>query len=297
MTLDDSEQPPPVEDPAPPPVEVVPEGTGRVRPDQAIGPRRAFVVDASSSMQLISTTLLRIAGFTVESFGAPVEAVKRSIDIRPDLMVVEPRSPGIDALATMRVLRELHRDRAPVVIWCTTVVPAPEQVEEGSRLGLRGVIVKPFRLEALTSLVLRVCRDEDRDRRLRELGVPSDQIATRSLDEHATRLWARVEGETLSAEPRPLSMVRVTSGGAAVGAAVRGALRSTDAVGRAQDGSLVVLLPDVDEAGVAAVAARLSRAVAAVDPGALVVPVTRRPAEEPVELLERSLPEVTPRHG
>jgi DNA-binding response OmpR family regulator len=297
MAPDEPEQLPDVEDPAPPPVEVVPEGTGRVRPDQAIGPRRAFVVDGSSSMQLISSTLLRIAGFTVESFGAPAHALKRAIDLRPDLMIVEPRSPGIDALATMRMLRELHRDHAPVVIWCTTVVPEPDQVDEGSRLGLRGVIIKPFRLEALTSLVLRVCRDEDRDRRLRELGVPSDQIAARSLDEHATRLWAKVEGETVSAQPRPLSMVRVTAGGPAVGAAVRGALRSTDTVGRAPDGTLIVLLPDVDEAGAATVAARLTRAIAGVEPEARVLPVTRHPAEEPVELLERSVPEVTPRHG
>ncbi|HEX6491981.1 MAG TPA: response regulator [Candidatus Dormibacteraeota bacterium] len=297
MAPDEPEQIPAAEDPAPPPVEVVPEGTGRVRPDQAIGPRHAFVVDASASMQLISSTLLRIAGFSVESFGSPAEAVKRSLDLRPDLMVVEPRSPGIDALATMRVLHEIHRDRSPVVVWCTTVVPEPDQVDEASRVGLRGVIIKPFRLEALTSLVLRVCRDEDRDRRLRELGVPGDQIASRSLDERATRLWVQVEGETVSAQPRPLSMVRVTAGGPEVGAAVRGALRSTDAVGRGPDGSLLVLLPDVDEAGAAAVAARLSRAVAGVDGTALVLPVTRRPAEEPVALLERSLPEVSPRQG
>ena len=121
----------------------------------------------------------------------------------------------------------------------------------------------------------------------------------RSIQHHeqATRLWAQVEGETVAAAPRPLSMVRVTAGGAEVGAAVRGALRSTDTVGRAPDGSLIVLLPDVDEAGAAVVAARLTRAVAGVEPGARVVPVSRGPAEEPVELLERSLPEVTPRHG
>jgi PleD family two-component response regulator len=297
MVHEEPEQPAVVEDPAPPPVEVVPEGTGRVRPDQAIGPRHAFVVDASSSMQLISSTLLRIAGFSVESFGAPADAVKRSMDLRPDLMIVEPRSPGIDALATMRVLRELHRDHGPVVIWCTTVVPEPEQVEEGSRLGLRGVIIKPFRLEALTSLVLRVCRDEDRDRRLRELGVPADQLSTRSLDADATRLWAQVEGETVSSGPRPLSMVRVTASGPAVGAAVRAALRSTDTVGRAPDGGFVVLLPDVDEAGAATVASRLARAVAPIEPEANVIPVTRGPAEEPAELLARAIPEVSPRHG
>lgn len=281
----------------PAPVEVVTEGTGRVRPDQAIGPRCAFVVDASASVQQISGTLLRIAGFSVESFAAPATAVQRSIDRCPDLMVVEPRSPGIDALATMRVLRELHRDRSPVVIWCTTVVPTHEQVEEGSRLGLRGVIVKPFRLEALTSLVLRVCREEDRDRRLLRLGVPAEQIAARSLDERATRLWAEVEGEATPGPVRPLSMVRVAASGAGVGAAVRGALRVTDTVGRAADGSIVVLLPDVDAAGAAVVAGRLARAVAAVDPGALVLPLTRVAEEAPLELLHRTAPGAPPRRG
>lgn len=295
MAADQPEQLLPAD--TPPPVEVVPEGTGRIRPDQAIGPRVAFVVDASTSMQLISSTLLRIAGFTVESFGAPAAAVQRSIDVRPDVMVVEPRSPGIDAMATMRVLRELHQGHEPVVIWCTTVVPDAHQVEEGSRLGLRGVIIKPFRLEALTSLVLRACRDDDRDRRLRQLGVPAVQLAARSLDESATRLWARAEGEAGPHGPRPLSIVRVSGPGHEVAAVVRAALRATDTVGRAPDGSLVVLLPDVDESGAAAVAGRLGRAVAAVDPQAQILALTRRDGEAPLQLLDRSLPEVTPSPG
>ena len=283
--------------PAAPPVEVVPENTGRVSPEQAIGPRYAFVVDASASMQLISTTLLRIAGFSVETFGAPAAAVQRSIDRCPDLMVVEPRSPGIDALATMRVLLELHGERRPAVIWCTTVVPAPEQVEEGSRLGLRGVIVKPFRLEALTSLVLRVCREEERERRLRQLGVPAAQLAMRLLDEQATRRWVDAEAEVGAAPLRSLSMVRVAAPGAGHLAAVRSALRSTDTVGRGPDGSLVVLLPDVDEAGAAVVATRVARALEAVKPGVRVEAVTRRFAERPVDLLMRAVPDAARDRG
>jgi len=281
--------------PTTPAVEVVPEGTGRVRPEQAIGPRLAFVVDASQSLQRISSTLLRIAGFTVESFGDPRAAVKRSIDHRPDVMVVEPRSPGFDALATMRVLCELHGENRPAVIWCTTVVPDPAQVDEGSLLGLRGVILKPFRLEALTSLALRVCREEDRERRLRELGVPADQLLTRILDQAATQLWARAEAEIAPGPPpRSLSIVRIGAPGAEVVAAVRGALRATDTVGRGPDGSLVVLLPDVDAEGAAAVAARLARVVADLDPRAAVEPVTRRPGEEPLDLLRRTHPEAAP---
>jgi GGDEF domain-containing protein len=91
-------------------------------------------------------------------------------------------------------------------------------------------------------------------------------------------------------------MVRVGAPGADVVAAVRGTLRATDTVGRSADGSLVVLLPDVDEAGAAAVAARIAEVVTALEPGARIDPLTRQPDEAPLDLLDRTLPEAAPRH-
>ena len=44
------------------------------------------------------------------------DGVPDGIDRCPDLMVVEPRSPGIDALATMRVLHELHGEGLTVML-------------------------------------------------------------------------------------------------------------------------------------------------------------------------------------
>ena len=254
------------------------------------------MVDASASVQQISSTLLRIAGFTVESFGDPGAAVQRSIDLRPDVMVVEPRSPGIDVLAMMRVLRELHGDRAQVVVWCTTVVPEPAQVEEGSRLGLRGVVIKPFRLEALTSLVLRVCRDEERDRRLRELGVPDLQLAARTLDAGATRLWAQAEAEAGSRAPRPLSIVRVSGAGSR--RRRRGPRRpALHRHGRLRPGRQP-RRPPPRRRRLRRRRRRPSRPGGRRGRGrAQVVPVTLGPEEAPIELLERTLPGVTPAGG
>jgi CheY-like chemotaxis protein len=244
-------------------VELLPEGTRRLLPQEAIGARCAFVVDASKAMHVIATTLLNIAGFSVETFDTPAAALRRAVDRRPDIIVMEPRSPGIDARSTMRTLRELHGDQAAPVVWCTTVVPTLEHISEGARLGLRGVILKPLRLEALRALVLRVCRDAQRETRLLALGVPADHLASRSLDRAETRLWAQVELEMVADPPHELSAVRVGGDSPDVMSAIRACIRAGDMVGRASDRSLLVLLPDVGEAGAASVAGRITRAVSA----------------------------------
>jgi DNA-binding response OmpR family regulator len=271
---------------------VLPEGALRGGPSGPIGERTAFVIDASSSVQLIAHTLLEIAGFSVETFGAPRPALERAVERRPDLVVLEPRSPEVDAIATMQALRELHGADAAPVVWCTTVVPTPEAVEEGARLGLRGVLVKPFRLEALTALVLRVCRRADRERRLAVLGIPPDEMASLMLDPDATQLWTRAEIELADAARRSLSLVAVGADTSDVTAAVRRAVRTVDTVGSAPAHVLLVLLPDVDESGAEVVAERVSAGLAAIEPMPVVGRVTRRDGEDDTDLLARAVVQV-----
>jgi CheY-like chemotaxis protein len=159
-------------------VERLPEETRRILDREVTDDRCAFVVDASKPIQAIATTLLTMAGFSVETFDTPAALLRRAAVRRSDIIVMEPRSPGLDALTTMRSLRALHRDRAAPVIWCTTVVPTPEQSEEGEGLGLRGVILKPLRLDAFVTLCLQVCHDEQREGRRAEERVPPDDHAS-----------------------------------------------------------------------------------------------------------------------
>jgi CheY-like chemotaxis protein len=261
-------------------------------PRGSIGERTAFVVDSSASVQLIAHTLLEIAGFSVESFAAPRAALERAVEVRPDVVLLEPRSPGIDALATMRALAQLHGADAAPVIWCTTVEPTAEAVEEAARVGLRGVLVKPFRLEALTALVLRVCRRADRERRLAVLGIPPDEIATLILSRDSTRLWTRAEIELADAARRSLSLVAVGADTSEVTAAVRRAVRTVDTVGSAPAHVLLVLLPDVDEGGAEAVAGRVAAGLATLDPAPVVGRVTRRDGEDDTDLLARAVVQV-----
>jgi DNA-binding response OmpR family regulator len=281
--------------PPAPAVEVLPEGTLRGGPRGSIGERTAFVIDSSANVQLIVQTLLEIAGFTVEGFAAPRAALRRAVQLRPDVVVLEPRSPGMDALATMEALSGLHGVEAAPVIWCTTVEPAADAVEEAARRGLRGVLVKPFRLEALTALVLRVCRRAERERRLAVLGIPPDQMATPILSDDVTRLWTRAEIELAGTARRSLSLVAVGGDTDEVTAAVRGAVRRVDTVGSAPAHVLLVLLPDVDESGAEVVAGRVAASVAALEPAPLVGRVTRRDGEDDTDLLARAVAQVTRR--
>ena len=238
-------------------VEVIPEGTRRVLPRDGVEVRSVFVVGASLTRQQIAEALLTSAGFRVEVFDTPADAIRRSVDHRPHLILAEPGGARLHALASMRQLRLVHGDAAPPVIWCTDVIPAPYQVERGARLGLRGVILKPLQLDSLATLALRVCRDAERERRLVAMGVPVAHLAARLLDEDETRLWIRAETELLSTEERRLSVVWIGSDSGEALAAVRAVIRVGDMVGRDPGGSLLVLLPDVDEAGVRTVAARI----------------------------------------
>jgi DNA-binding response OmpR family regulator len=278
--------------PPAPAVEVLPEGALRGGPSGPIGERTAFVIDASSSVQLIAHTLLEIAGFSVETFGSPRPALERAVEVRPDVVVLEPRSPEVDAIATMRTLSELHGADAAPVVWCTTVEPGPAAVEDGARLGLRGVLVKPFRLEALTALVLRVCRRADRERRLAGLGIAPDEMAGLMLSPDATRLWTRAEIELADAASRSLSLVAVGADSSEVTAAVRRAVRAVDTVGSAPAHTLLVMLPDVDEDGAAVVADRVAAGVRTIDPRPVVGSVTRRDGENDTDLLARAVVQV-----
>jgi DNA-binding response OmpR family regulator len=273
-------------------VELVPEGTRRVRPDGAIGERCAFVVDPSPSLRFISNTLLSIPGFRVETFDTPAEAVQRSMVGFPDIMVMVPRGEVGDAIAQMRALHELHGHQAPPVIWCANVTPTLDQVQEGAGLGLRAVIVTPWRLTALIAVTVRVCREAQRERRLLALGVPADQIASRTLSLEGTRLWAQVEAELTAESAKPLALVSVGSDSVEVVGAVRAVIRAGDMIGRAVDGSLTVLLPDVDEAGARSASARIAQAVSAMRPRPAVAVVSRRLGEDPVTLFARHAAEL-----
>ena len=268
-------------------VELLPEGTGRMGTRTSIGPRLAFVIDRTPSMRTIHSSLLQVHGFAVEAFDTFDDAAQRCAQSAPDVVVMEPRTAGVDPLEVLREWHAAVRPATPPVVWCTTVTPTQQHFESGATLGLRGVVIKPFRLEALMALVVRVVRNNEREVRLRTLGVDLRRAGS-PLTPDAALLWLRVETELASAHTRALSLVCVDGNAPGVQAAVRGVVRNVDLLALLDGQTLAVLLPDVDAQGAAVVARRAAGAVAAED--ATAVRALTREAGEPAEaLLGRAL--------
>ncbi len=270
-------------------VELLPEGTNRLGTRTPIGPRTAYVIDSTPSMRTIARTLLEIHGFTVEGFAGIDEAAERCAEQAPDVAVMEPRDRERDALDVLRDWdgRVAGAGRPPVV-WCTTVTPTQQHLQDGADLGLRGVVIKPFKLEALAALVVRVVRTHERERLLREAGVDLRAIAG-PLAPPDTAAWLRIESRLAEEHGRPLSLVSVGGADPVTLAAVRSVIRSVDLVGLLDVRTGAVLLPDVEPAGAAVVARRVAAALAGADCDAAVLAVTRNPGESGEALLERAL--------
>ena len=270
-------------------VELLPEGTNRLGPRTPIGPRVAYVIDSTPAMRTITRTLLEVNGFTVEGFGELDEAAERCAERRPDVAVMEPHDRERDALDVLRTWHERVDGRdAPPVVWCTTVTPTQQHLQDGADLGLRGVVIKPFRLEALAALVVRVVRTHERERMLRDAGVELRGVAG-PLAPPDTATWLRIESRLAEEHGRPLSLVSVGNASPQALAAVRSVIRNVDLLGLLDVRTGAVLLPAVEPAGAEVVAKRVAAALGAAGCAAAVAALTREAGEPGEALLERAL--------
>jgi DNA-binding response OmpR family regulator len=269
-------------------VELLPEGTNRLGPRTPIGPRLAYVIDDTPAMRTIAGTLLEVHGFTVEGFADLGAAAERCAEQAPDVAVMEPHDRDRDALDVLREWHQTVGAEPPPVVWCTTVTPTQQHLQEGADLGLRGVVIKPFRLEVLAALVVRVVRGHERERLLREAGVDVRRMRG-PLAPPDTAAWLRVESRLSLAHGRPLSLVAVDGATPETLAAVRSVIRNVDLVGLLDAHTAAVLLPDVAPEGAGVVARRVTTALSGDRRTPAVRALTRLAGESGEELLERAL--------
>jgi hypothetical protein len=168
------------------------------------------------------------------------------------------------------------------------VTPTQQHLSTGALLSLRGVVIKPFRLEALAALVVRVVRTHERERALLDRGIDLRGV-TGPLPPADTGAWLRIESQLAEEHGRPLSMVAVDSATPEVMLAVRSVIRNVDLLAQLDQRTCAVLLPDVDVAGAAVVAHRTGNAVTVIERVPAVRALTRYPGEPGETFLERAL--------
>jgi CheY-like chemotaxis protein len=79
--------------------------------------RRILVVDDEEAIRLLYKEELTDAGYEVELAADGMEALRKMEQVRPDLMTIDLRMPGMDGIELLGRVRAVHRD-LPIII-CT----------------------------------------------------------------------------------------------------------------------------------------------------------------------------------
>lgn len=106
---------------------------------EIVKPRVVVAEDEAIIRLDIVETLTEASFECVAQAGDGAEAVKLALELKPDLVLMDIKMPGIDGLQAAEILAE---HKIPVVL--LTAFSSPELVERASAAGVFNYVVKPF---------------------------------------------------------------------------------------------------------------------------------------------------------
>lgn len=114
-----------------------------------------LIVDDNPEICSLIGDYLSKKGYSVITAGSGEEALDKFKSIRPILVMLDVRLPGMDGIMTLRRIREIDEKVGIIMI---TGVKDQEVFEQAKELGVYEYIVKPFDLNYLDTCVLvRIC--------------------------------------------------------------------------------------------------------------------------------------------
>jgi CheY-like chemotaxis protein len=114
-----------------------------------------LIVDDEPNIVAFVRLALEDEGYTVVTASEGGEALEALRSVRPRLILVDLRMPGMDGATFVRTYRERSVadgvPAAPVIVFTASRVP----IEEAEALGVEGILRKPFEVDALLDAVAR----------------------------------------------------------------------------------------------------------------------------------------------
>lgn len=116
---------------------------GKGRKDNAdVGAVRVVIADDESIIRMDLREMLQSVGYTVVGeAGDGAAAVSLARELRPDIVIMDIKMPGMDGVAAAKALTEERI--APVLL--LTAFSQQELIEQAKDAGVVGYVVKPFR--------------------------------------------------------------------------------------------------------------------------------------------------------
>ncbi len=105
--------------------------------------RRVLVVDDSRIVRRIARGILEDAGFAVEEATDGADALRRTRESRPDVMLLDWNMPVMSGIDCLQAIRREFGSEAPLIIMCTTE-NEPGFIASALAAGAQEFIMKPF---------------------------------------------------------------------------------------------------------------------------------------------------------
>ncbi|MGZ3473258.1 MAG: sigma-54-dependent transcriptional regulator, partial [Polyangiales bacterium] len=134
--------------------------------------RRILVVDDEENLRLVLRTLLKRAGYEVETASTGEEALEKVEAFGPDVVITDVRMPkmsGIDLLAALRA------KQSPATVIVMSAYGSVDLALEAMKAGAYDYVAKPFKPDEVL-LVLK--KAEEREVRRRENQTLREAIRT-----------------------------------------------------------------------------------------------------------------------
>src|SRR6476646_7695632 len=136
--------------------------------------RRILVVDDEENLRLVLRTLLKRAGYEVESASTGEEALEKVESFGPDVVITDVRMPkmsGLDLLAALRA------KQSPATVIVMSAYGSVDLALEAMKAGAYDYIAKPFKPD---EIVLALRKAEERESLRRENRALKEQIQKES---------------------------------------------------------------------------------------------------------------------
>ena len=137
--------------------------------------------------------LTTLGYLVVGEAGDGVSAVNLARELRPDLVIMDIKMPGMDGIAAAKVLTE--EKVAPVLL--LTAFSQQDLVERAKEAGVVGYIVKPFReAELVPAIEIALARFQEFQALEKETADLKETLETRKLVDRAKGLLMDTHGLT-----------------------------------------------------------------------------------------------------
>lgn len=162
--------------------------------------QRVLVVEDDPDTVLLLKQILRFAGFDVISASESEEAVNKTVEYNPDLMILDLMLPDKDGWQILDLIRK--KSNVPVIV--CSALGSKEQVVSGLQKGVDDYICKPFYNDEVIERVKAVLRRAQKDHRESFLEISEIGLKINFITQEVT-----LNDEKMALTPKEFSILSI----------------------------------------------------------------------------------------